>query len=246
MNCAGVERCLDAFVDNEVSPAGRSEVERHLEQCQSCRDRVAFALWLKRSLKQEAQVTAPSELRQRVQASLREEQAYARRIDANWRSTAAVAALALCVFGVGGALEFRGRAAQASVVSPLLEDVVRAHARTYPAEVAHGDQVSEYFQQRVGFEVRPIEFADAGVGGRRAVALRYEAGERRITVVAFRPPPHAALSGVTAEADGRQVRLVQVQGHVVPMVEHDGVVYAVVSDHDADDPLRLVSRASLR
>lgn len=257
MNCAGVERCLDAFVDNEVTPAGRSEVERHLEQCQECRDRVAFALWLKRSLKQEAQVSAPSELRQRVQASLREEQAQTmRRIDADWRSTAAVAALALCVFGVGGALEFRGRAAQASVVSPLLEDVVRAHARTYPAEVAHGDQVPAYFQQRVGFEVRPFDFADAGmrfvgarhadVGGRRAVALRYEGGERRITVVAFRPPPHAALSGVTAEADGRQVRLVHVQGHVVPMVEHDGVVYAIVSDHDADDPVRLISRASLR
>ena len=89
MNCAGVERCLDAFVDREIEVLARVEVERHLVTCEACSQRVAFALWLKRSLKQEAQVQAPDELKARLQVALREEEAPTfRRVDASWRSTA--------------------------------------------------------------------------------------------------------------------------------------------------------------
>lgn len=257
MNCQGVERYLDAFVDREMEVPARVEIERHLVSCQSCNERVTLALWLKRSLKQEASVSAPAELRARVHAALREERVDGfRRIDASWRSTAAVAALALCVFGLGGALELKGRTAQASVVSSLFEDVVRAHSRSYPAEVAQGEQVPAYFQERVGFPVRPVKFDEPGVrfvgarhaevGGRKAVSLRYDAGGRRITVVAFRAPPQAAEIGERADAAGRTLRYVRVGGHLVPLVEHEGVVYAVVGDLNSEDPLRMAARASLR
>ncbi len=258
MNCAGVDRCLDAFLDRELEGPAGTEIERHLEACSSCGERANMARWLKSSLKAEAQVSAPPELRARLQSVLAEERVdELRTVDGSWRATAAAAALALCVFGVGGALELKGRTVQAGVISSLFEDVVRAHARPYPAEVAQGDLVPAYFQDRVGFPVRPVKFADpavrfvgarhAEVGGRRAVTLRYEAASgRRITVVAFRPPAEAAQIGEMAQTAGRSLRFVRVGGHLVPLVEHEGVVYAVVGDLDSEDPLRMAARASLR
>lgn len=258
MNCAGVDRCLDAFIDREMMGGAGDEIAAHLESCQSCGERANMARWLKASLKAEAQVSAPSDLRARLQAVLADERASeVRSVDGSWRATAAAAALALCVFGVGGALELKGRTVQAGVISSLFEDVVRAHARPYPAEVAQGDMVPAYFQDRVGFPVRPVQFADpavrfvgarhAEVGGRKAVTLRYEAASgRRITVVAFRPPADAAQLGEQAQAAGRTLRFVRVGAHLVPLVEHEGVVYAVVGDLGSEDPLRMAARVSLR
>jgi len=259
MNCACVESCLDAFVDREFDGLAVSEIEGHLAACVECSERVKVARWLKASLKSEAQVKAPAELRLRVQAALADEAEGSglRQVDGSWRSTAAAAAMALIVFGVGGALEMKGRSAQAGMVSSLFEDVVRAHSRSYPAEVAQGDQVPAYFQDRVGFPVRPVKFEDpalqfvgarhAEVGGRKAVTLRYEAPSgRKITVVAFRLPPQAEPLGEQAQAAGRTLRYVRVAGHLVPLVEHDGVVYAVVGDSNSEDPLRVAAHASLR
>lgn len=259
MNCACVERCLDSFVDQEHEGLAVAEIESHLAVCAACGERVKIARWLKASLKSEAKVSAPPELRMRVQAALAEEGVGGgfRQLDSSWRATAAAAAMALFVFGVGGALELKGRTAQAGMVSSLFEDVVRAHSRTYPAEVAQGDQVPAYFQERVGFPVRPVKFADpalhfvgarhAEVGGRKAVTLRYEAPSgRHVTVVAFRLPPQAEPVGEQAQAAGRTLRYVRVAGHLVPLVEHDGVVYAVVGDLNSEEPLRMAAHASLR
>lgn len=257
MNCAAIERYADAFVDGEVDASARIEVERHLADCRSCRERLEFTDWLKQSLKRETRARAPEALKQRVQKALREERESGAlgRIDMSWRATAAVAAVALLIFGVGRNLESQEQVFQAGV-APLLEDVMRAHAREYPAEVKRGDQVPTYFEQRVGFNVRPVEFGDPSVrflgaravqvGGRHAVSLQYEMRGRRVSVVAFRPPARAGEIGERVESDGRSVRYVRVQDHVVPLVEHHGVLYAVVGDLEPEDGLRLAARASLR
>jgi anti-sigma factor RsiW len=257
MNCAAIERYADAFVDGEVDASARIEVERHLADCLRCRERLEFTGWLKQSLKREGRARAPEELKQRVQKALREEResgAFAR-VDMSWRATAAVAAVALLIFGVGRSLESQGQVFQAGV-APLLEDVMRAHAREYPAEVNRGDQVPTYFEQRVGFNVRPVEFGDPSVrflgaravqvGGRHAVSLQYEMRGRRVSVVAFRPPARAGEIGQRIESNGRSVRYVRVHDHVVPLVEHGGLLYAVVGDLDPEDGLRLAAHASLR
>jgi anti-sigma factor RsiW len=256
MNCATLERYADAFVDGEVDASARIEVERHIADCRPCRERLEFTGWLKQSLKREVRARAPEALKQRVQKALREErESVFGRIDMSWRATAAVAAVALLIFGVGRRLDDQGQVFQAGV-APLLEDVMRAHARQYPAEVDRGDQVPTYFEQRVGFSVRPIEFGDPSVhflgaravqvGGRHAVSLQYEMRGRRMSVIAFRPPARAGQIGERVESGGRSVRYVRVQDHVVPLVEHGGVLYAVVGDLDPEDGLRLAARASLR
>jgi anti-sigma factor RsiW len=256
MNCAAIDRYVDAFVDGEVDASARIEVERHLAGCPDCRQRLEFTGWLKNRLQRETQIKAPDALRSRVERAFEDERSSGAfgRIDASWRTTAAVAAVALLIFGVGRSLHTEGRVLQAGV-APLLEDVVRAHGRSYPSEVAQGDQV-QAFEQRVGFPVRPVEFGDptvrflgaraVEVGGRHAVTLLYEARGRRMTVVAFRPPARAGQFGERIESGGRSIRYVRVQGHLVPLVEHRGVLYAVVGDLDPEDGLRLAAHASLR
>jgi anti-sigma factor RsiW len=256
MNCGTLERYADAFVDGEVDASARIEVERHLASCFKCRERLEFASWMKKRLRSDAQAKAPEELRNRVRRALVEEREPSwGRVDANWRATAAAAAVALLIFGVGRTLDGGGKMAQAGV-APLFEDVVRAHARPYPAEIARGDQVPAYFESQVGFPVRPVEFRDPSVrflgarkvevGGRHAVMLQYEAQGRRMTVVAFRPPVRAGEFGESIETGGRTIRYVRVQNHLVPLVEHQGVLYAVVGDLEAEDRLRMAAGASLR
>ena len=255
MNCATVERYADAILDGEVDASARMEIERHLTACRCCRERLEFAGWLKQRLRSQGQAKAPAELRERVACALRQESEPLGRIDASWGSTLVFAAAAMLIFGLGGVVEYRGPAMQAGMAT-VLEDVVRAHKRAYPAEVAQRDQVPAYFSSKVGFSVKPVEFADPGVrfvgarhtevGGRNAVTLRYEARGRRMTVVAFRPPERVDDLGEQIETNGRVVRYVRVKGHTVPLVEHEGVLYAVVGDMDPEDELKMAARASLR
>jgi len=255
MNCAAVERYVDAVLDEEVDPSTRIAVDEHLADCTSCRERVAFSRWLKTRLREGGAVKAPDALRNRVQKALSEERSPSfARVDASWRATAAMAAMALLVFGIGGALQLKGQRTMAGV-APLFEDVVRAHTRPYPAEIARGDQVPAYFAEKVGFAVRPVEFGDPGirfvgarhaeVGGRHAVTLQYEARGRKMTVVAFRPPAHALDVGEEVQAGGRVLRYVQVGTHLVPVVQHGDIAYAVVGDLEPEDWQQLLSDASL-
>ena len=189
MNCAAVERYVDAVVDQEVDPSTRIAIEEHTVACDVCRDRVAFARWMKGRLQLDGKLAAPAALRARVQQSLAAEAAAGgqdgssllpsfARLESSWRATAAFAAVALVVFGIGGALELKGQRTMARV-GPLFEDVVRAHTRPYPAEVARRDLVPAYFADKVDFAVRPVDFSDpavrfvgarhAEVGGRHAV-----------------------------------------------------------------------------
>lgn len=260
MNCAAVERYVDAVLDEEVDASTRISVDEHVAACNVCRERIAFARWVKRRLGEGGRVQAPEALRDRVQKALSEERspsvaARFKRVDTSWRATAAMAAMALLVFGIGGALQLKGQRAIAGM-TPLFEDVVRAHTRAYPVEVARGDQVPSYFADKVGFSVRPVEFGDPGVrfvgarhaevGGRQAVTLQYEASGHRMTVVAFRAPAQALDLGEEADADGRSVRYVRVGGHLVPIVQHGSVVYAVVGDLDPEEALGLAARATPR
>jgi anti-sigma factor RsiW len=257
MNCSTVERYLDAFLDGEVDASAGLEVEKHVSGCRACAERLQFAEWMKKKLKTEEDMAAPASLKARIEASLEAERSAQFRFDLSWRGTAAAAAVALCVFGLGGALELKGHEVQmASAVAPILEDVVRSHLPTVPSEVATRAEVPAYFQQRVGFQVRPVDFADPSVrfvgardvhlGGRHAATLQYEVQGRRITVVAFRRPVQAVSIGDEVEAGGRSVRYVRVMGHLVPIVEHDGVLYAVLGDLEAEDRLAMAARASLR
>lgn len=256
MNCSAIERCVDALVDQEVDPSTRIAVDAHVAGCQACKERVEFAQWMKTRVREDGRVVAPEGLRARMADALDAEAVGPRfaRLDANWISTAAVAAIALVVFGVGGVMHQNGPHVAARL-APLFEDVLRAHTRSYPAEVARREMVPTYFADKVGFDVKPVDFGDPAVrfvgarhvevAGRQGVTLQYERLGRKMTVVAFRLPSRVLdREAESAAVSGHDVRYVRVGAHVVPLIEQGSVVYAVVGD-EPEDGLRLAGQASL-
>jgi len=94
------------------------------------------------------------------------------------------------------------------------------------------------------------------IGDRQAIKLYYGVGDSRLTTVVFQPTPslHQVLSdehaaqqlGVRRERIGSRVLSYQnVRGYTVPMIEHDGVVYAFTGDLDQRQLLRMVASARL-
>jgi anti-sigma factor RsiW len=63
-------RLLGAHTDGQLDAAKTLEVDDHLAQCETCRERVALDRALRGSLKKAVQTTAPSDVRARVMASL--------------------------------------------------------------------------------------------------------------------------------------------------------------------------------
>lgn len=182
------------------------------------------------------------------------------------------AAVALVVGGVvktdGGSSQNGTRAAGIVEMPPLLGDIVARHTDELPADIAaqRPEQVDDWSRGKVGFRVRSVQFNEprvqlvgarvSNVRDQQAVKLYYRVGDSRLTSVVFqsRPSVHEVLSdaqlatswGARRERIGsRMVTYKNVHGYTVPMIEHDGVVYAFTGDLDQHRLLQLVANARL-
>ena len=259
MKCELVERHVESVLDGEVDASVQVDFDRHVMECRECQERVAFAKAFRSHLKGAVGRPAASEsLKARVQRALEDESHEVSvwpAIQTNWRGTSAVAAAAALLFVLGGTVRMTDPSPEVSEGLPLLADVMNAHQASMVGEVREREAVPSYFEQRVNFPVRALDFEDPGVrfvgagythvAGRRAATLHYDAHGRRVTVVAFRSPVKSPAPLEQAEAQGRAIRYFRVGGHAVPVVVHDGTMYAVVGDMDGEDRLAIAARASL-
>jgi anti-sigma factor RsiW len=152
--------------------------------------------------------------------------------------------------------------------SGLLGDVVARHVDQLPAEIAaeQPEQVTNWFRGKVAFRVRSVEFAEprvrflgarmSHIGDRQAAKLYYSVGDSRLTSVVFQPPPSlqrvlhddqlvARWGAQRARFGSRVLTYQNVHGYTVPMLEHDGIVYAFTGDLDQRRLLQLVASARL-
>src|SRR3954469_9373442 len=104
MNCEAAQTLVDAYIDGELDPAGRLEIERHLEDCASCSHGYGQHRALQGALGAgELRFNAPPELRERVRFALRREakaETAQRTVPRRWFTAAAslaIAALAILV-----------------------------------------------------------------------------------------------------------------------------------------------------
>ncbi|MCI0627248.1 MAG: zf-HC2 domain-containing protein [Acidobacteria bacterium] len=101
--CAKIQKCLDAYADNELLVETNQEVLKHLENCPACSEALQLRLRIKARLKQAVNAeVVPEALRARIRTASREERPIGSKPAAwpRW-SLAAAAALLLSLSGLG-------------------------------------------------------------------------------------------------------------------------------------------------
>lgn len=274
MKCALIEKHVGSYVDGELEVATRIEFDEHFDACEVCQERLAFELSSREWIRESLQTQAPSGLRANILAALDAEEAEEAEDGGKvvslpapaasqeptwsmaWRLVPAAAATALVIFG-GTAWRYH----QASADDAALQDVVRVHAASLPADVAFdgdaeagAEQVNEWFRGRVEFPVRAAEFESrdmrlvgarlSNVRERRAAALYYELGGQRVTVVVT--DADMADDGEAVQVGSQQVRYREALGRQVPVRHEAGLNYAFTGDVDRETLLRLAASARVR
>ncbi len=254
MNCKDVQRYVHAFIDDELDTQTALEVESHLDECQSCTQKVAFERWFKLELNHTVgAITVPDELSGRVRDSL----AQADRTDRIRAIAPKIGLTSLMAVGVLLALYLPGWLAPAEVERrpgrPVIDYVAERHARNLPLEVndPDADNVAMWFRGKVDFAVRPPRFSGerihlvggriSHVGDRQAAHLIYETNGRPITVVVFQGTDMPLGGTQPVRVGTHVVHLGQSRGFNVAVWRQGGVSYAVSSDLDRNDMVRLVA-----
>jgi anti-sigma factor RsiW len=261
MECAELERSVEAYLDGEFDVREQAEAEVHLTACERCRKlteaaaavRAALRARLREAMGPGAQAgRAPAALRERVTAAL------ARERRPLWRralSPVPLATAAACAAGVLVVLlSHRGDDA-------LLVEAVNKHHRGLPLEVTAAamgpEAIPGWFAGKLDFKPTPPRFQETGarvVGARLSQLREYPAAYIRYEL----PRGQAGLfivddPGRRFEATGREVhlgprtlRVMNSRGYNVAVWRQDEIVYSLVSDLGEDDLFELVRSAQQR
>ena len=259
IDCAELERSLEAYLDGEFEGAERAETEAHLAACATCRSRTEARAGVRDAVRARLREAmgpgtpagrAPAALRARVQQQLvRERRPLWRRA----LSPVPLATVAACAAGVLVVLATRGGP------NMLLEEAVRRHNRDLPLEVTAAgvggaDAIPAWFAGKLDFRPAPPHFRKDGVkvlGARLSHLREWPAAYIRYQL----PRGNAGLFIVDDpeqrfHATGREVRVgpsvvwvANSRGYNVAVWRQDEIVYSLVSDLDEDDLFGLVATA---
>lgn len=263
LRCAEVQRFCDAFVDGEFGDVERAELETHLTACVPCEELVREQLAWKRAVKDAApREQAPDVLRARMRVALDAEP-----------SPGVLAALDALPLAQSEAVPERRSlftrslpyAAAASVALMLVvsrgrhagvtEDVIAKHSRNLPMEVqGRSDEVRRWYADKVDFPVRPPTFGNvrqvalrggrlANVRERQAAYLLYDMNGNKVSVFIFDPGELPLEARRHTVVGNREVYLDGERGYNVALYRDNGVGYAIASELDQDQMLKLVSAA---
>lgn len=268
MRCELIDRRIGAYVDGELDPASMLDVERHVEGCGRCQERVGFERRFRSLLGESlSDLDVPEALRLRVSRELDSVDVRGEASSLRTRSLQVFVAAAAITLIVGlGQRSVRtpialvtsgaptssvGEGAGQRVRPAVFDEVVRLHSSALPADVrvqAPSD-VSQYFRDKVSFPVAPAVF-DGGearltgarlhpVGARTAAALYYDVGGRRVTVVVT-DGNLPELGGPLPEGE---IVFREVEGTTVPVRRHGDLTYVFTGDVDRETLARLARSA---
>ena len=269
--CRDHVRMLDAYLDGVLEPTQLLEVEKHVTECDSCRERVELDRAVRASLKRAVKAGAPSGLRARALAAMQAEKARgaARSPEAPagaWRTfvplaSAAALALAFGALGKGGSsVGGNSDAVHAGMGDELLQELIAEHSRPLPPERTDPKDVRA-MEQYVGVPVHTSTFERAGarlVGGRvmpvhgsqRAAMLQYVIGTgenaQRVSVFIYDPSKIQVHSSDLAPRSigTAEISVGRSSGYSVAVTQNGGVGYAVASDLDAEHSAQLAALAN--
>ncbi len=213
---------VSAYVDGELAPAARAEIEEHLAICAACAAQVSEERALRGRLRALEAPVPPAGLEHAVRRRLR---------GAGRRPTPLVALRVALPLAATLLLALAwGRASAPVVALQLSQDHAHCYgAEKLPAKVFASDTgtVAEWFAAQ-GRALPPLPERAAGLelaGGRfcrlldrrRVAHLYYMSGARRLSL--FVVPGPVRLEGVyAANALGRPVRMRRLAGHTLAIV----------------------------
>jgi mycothiol system anti-sigma-R factor len=249
LRCAGIQRFVDCYLDGEFAERDRGEFEAHLAECEICREKVRVQAEWKKQIKAAApREQAPAALRNRIKRSIARE---APAQPLSWRrwtvrvmpvAAASGVLLTLLVSKVQW--------------SPVAADVIAKHqkmaAGTLPIEVTGGpDQLKQWYANKVDFPVRPLQLPQAAlrggrlanIGDKQAAYLVYDINGDKVSVFVFDPADLPMEAQRKAVIKNREVYFDQERGYNVALFRDHGVGYAIASDLDSDQMMKLVSGA---
>ena len=262
LHCEGVWRFCDAFVDGEFGDVERAEFEVHLEGCADCQAIVrAQATWKQAVRAAAPREKAPDLFRARLDAQLAKEAVQKEAVQAQLDADLGEAAEQHRSF-VARAWPY---AACASVALAMLvtrgphagvtADLIAKHQRNLPIEISgDNDNVRRWYADKVDFPVHPPIFVGAHPGALRggrlanvrdhqAAYLFYEVDGNKVSVFIFDAgelPMEARRHQVIGN---REVYFDAERGYNVALYRDHGVGYAIASDLDQDQMMKLVSSA---
>ena len=138
--------------------------------------------------------------------------------------------------------------------SPVAADVVAKHQRQLPIEVSGGpEQVKEWYSGKVDFPVHVPQFRNlsaalrggrlASIGDKQAAYLVYDVHGDKVSVFIFDASELPIEARRKAVVGNREVYFDQEHGYNVALYRDRGVGYAIASDLDQDQMLKLVRSA---
>lgn len=237
MNCHELELQLTPYVDGELGPDERVEIEAHLAGCGPCAHRAEVErhnLSLLRALLRSGSPSAPARLRATVFDGIHREEANARRVRV-WRLGAAAAGLALAV-AVGNQ---QYRVHQLRLYE---QDAALRHARHFPLEILQpqAGAIEAWFGGKLDHPVTVPRFPNATATGARLLQVR----DKPAAYIRYdaRRPMGLFVYGDDHDVDlGREPEVATSHGYNVVSWREGDVVYQLVTDLDEDDVRALVA-----
>lgn len=168
MKCEEVQRYLSPYLDSELDPKTSFEMERHLEQCLNCRERLESEGQLERAVVEELRRPEAGDEELWRKAMSRARRPSKRR----WVWTAA--GLVLAALGaLAGLWAMRGTSD--SLSHDLREDYLKYQAGRSPLDVSSPDAqpVKQFFQDKMGLAVPVLSrVGEMQLEGGRKCSLR--------------------------------------------------------------------------
>jgi mycothiol system anti-sigma-R factor len=247
LRCAGISRFVDTYLDGEFAETDRAEFEGHLNDCELCRGKVRVQAEWKQAIKSAApHEQAPAALRNRVARSIAKES----KPMLTWRAWAVRAMPAAAAVGLVATFMI-------SKVqwSPVADDLVAMHQKKTPIEVSGGtDQVKQWYVDKVDFPVHVPQLCHqasctlrggrlSSVGNTPAAYLVYDVNGDKVSVFIFDANDMPIETRRKTVIGNREVYFDQEHGYNVALFRDRGVGYAIASDLDQEQMMKLVSSA---
>jgi anti-sigma factor (TIGR02949 family) len=246
MKCTQRDEELQAFFDGELDPSRAASLREHVAACPYCQSRLQLFQNLRSELRAHAAAyKAPANVRDQIGNRLRQLERRRRR---SWNAAAAIAAIAV-LSSLGGVywLNTGPRA------SSLLQELASAHAGvvrgeitlTYPS--ADVDMVRRWLGQRLSFRpaIPRATWGGFHLLGARTLSLSNQPGalllfgkdDSKVSLVSLSNPGQIPSSGKPVDMDGIRFWIF-IQGiYTIVLWSEDGLLYAMVSDEEADETL---------